>query len=288
MKLEEVNTRTKEAVDFLVTALESGHSEVLTAYLGAMAKFHTYSFGNIMLIARQKPDATNVAGLRTWNSLGRFVKRGEKGIFILAPMVGRRSTKDVATDEPSEDATTEGQRTLYGFRAVYIFDISQTEGKELPTLTEVNGDVSGYRERLFKFVESQSVEISFSERISPAKGLSYGGKITLLAGMQPAEEISTLVHEIADLCGARLGNAPKDTLFGVDKRHITFRSETAKELHDAWVLAPHLSLVPFPAGVTGRQRLRFHLKIDFGVDIGGVDGNVSQPRPDCVDVYAST
>jgi N-terminal domain of anti-restriction factor ArdC len=78
MKLEEVNTRTKEAVDFLVAALESGHSEVLTAYLGAMAKFHTYSFGNIMLIARQKPDATNVAGLRTWNSLGRFVKRGER------------------------------------------------------------------------------------------------------------------------------------------------------------------------------------------------------------------
>lgn len=54
MKLEEVNTRTKEAVDFLVAALESGHSEVLTAYLGAMAKFHTYRFGNIMLIARQK------------------------------------------------------------------------------------------------------------------------------------------------------------------------------------------------------------------------------------------
>ena len=197
MKLEEVNTRTKEAVDFLVAALESGHSEVLTAYLGAMAKFHTYSFGNIMLIARQKPDATNVAGLRTWNSLGRFVKRGEKGIFILAPMVGRRSTKDVATDEPSEDATTEGQRTLYGFRAVYVFDVSQTEGKELPTLTEVNGDVSGYRERLFKFVEAQSVELSFSERIAPAKGLSHGGKITLLSGMQPAEEFSTLVHEIA-------------------------------------------------------------------------------------------
>jgi hypothetical protein len=87
-----------------------------------MANFHTYSFGNIMLIARQKPDATNVAGLRTWNSLGRFVKRGEKGIFILAPMVGKRSTNDVATDEPSEDATTEGQRTLYGFRAVYVFD----------------------------------------------------------------------------------------------------------------------------------------------------------------------
>ena len=77
MKLEEVNTRTKEAVDFLVAALESGHSEVLTAYLGAMAKFHTYSFGNIMLIARQKPDATNVSGLRTWN--------GEKKAFSFSP-----------------------------------------------------------------------------------------------------------------------------------------------------------------------------------------------------------
>src|SRR5438445_13477146 len=118
MKLEEVNTRTKEAVDFLVAALESGHSEVLTAYLGAMAKFHTYSFGNIMLIARQKPDAVNVAGHRTWHSLGRFVKRGEKGIFILAPMVRRRTTKEVETDDPSDDATTEGQGTLHGLRVV--------------------------------------------------------------------------------------------------------------------------------------------------------------------------
>src|ERR1700720_1290865 len=197
MKLEGGNTRTKRAVDFLVSALESGHSEVLTAYLGGMAKFHTYSFGHITLVASQKPETPNIAGLRTWNSLGRFVKRGEKGIFILAPMVGKRSTKDVATDEPSEDPKTEGRRTLYGFRAVYVFDVAQTEGKELPALTEVNGVVSGYRERLFKFVESQSVELSFSERIAPAKGLSHGGKITLLAGMQPAEEFSTLVHEIA-------------------------------------------------------------------------------------------
>ena len=129
MKLEEVNKRTKEAVDFLVAALESGHSEVLTAYLGAMAKFRSYSFGNIMLIARQKPDATHVAGYRTWTSLGRFVRRGEKGIFILAPMVGRRSTKDVATDERSEDPTTECQRTLYGFRAVYVLTLPRRKAK---------------------------------------------------------------------------------------------------------------------------------------------------------------
>ena len=121
MKLEEVNKRTKEAVDFLVAALESGHSEVLTAYLSAMAKFHTYSFGNILLIARQKPEATNVAGIRTWNSLGRFVKRGEKGIFILAPMIGKKRSRD--QEATSEDADKkDGQPRLYGFRGVYVFD----------------------------------------------------------------------------------------------------------------------------------------------------------------------
>src|SRR5712691_11744124 len=80
----------------------------------------------------------------------------------------------------------------------------------------------------------------------------------------------------------------KNWLFGGDKRHITFGSETAKELNDSRVLAPHLSLVPVPTRVTGRQRLRLHLKIDFGVDVGGVDGNMSEPRPDGVDVHAST
>ena len=201
MKLEEIKNKTKDAVDHLVQSLESGHSEVLTQYLGAMARFHTYSFGNVMLIARQKADASNVAGIRTWNSLGRFVKRGEKGILILAPMVGYRRARqnEIATHIETDNAADERkpEQQLIGFRAVYVFDISQTEGKELPTLSEVQGDVSGYRERLFKFVKSQSIELNFSERIAPAKGLSHGGKITLLSGMQPAEEFSTLVHEIA-------------------------------------------------------------------------------------------
>jgi antirestriction protein ArdC len=129
------------------------------------------------------------------SSLGRFVKRGEKGILILAPMIGKNLKKDQDAEQSEDGKQPESK--LFGFRAVYVFDITQTEGKELPTLTEVNGDVSGYRERLFKFVESQSVDLSFSERIPPAKGLSYGGKITLLSGMQPAEEFSTLTHEIA-------------------------------------------------------------------------------------------
>ena len=195
MKLEEIKNKTKEATDYLVQSLEAGHSEVLTQYLGAMAKFHTYSFGNIMLIARQKPSASNVAGVRAWNSLGRFVRRGEKGILILAPLVGRKSkTLEETTAENGEEKNPQAQ--LYGFRAVYVFDISQTEGKDLPQLTEVKGDVGGYRERLVKFVEAQSIELRYSDKIGPAKGLSHGGKITLLSGMQPAEEFSTLVHEI--------------------------------------------------------------------------------------------
>src|SRR5437868_14988374 len=130
MKLEEIKNKTNEAVSYLVAALQSGQSDVLTQYLNAMARFHNYSFGNIMLIARQKPQATNVAGIRTWNSLGRFVKRGEKGILILAPMIGRKG-------KTLEETTVEGdeknqQPQLYGFRAVYVFDISQTEGKDLP------------------------------------------------------------------------------------------------------------------------------------------------------------
>ncbi len=194
MKLEDIKNKTKDAVDYLVQSLEAGQSDVLTQYLAAMARFHTYSFGNVMLIARQKPDASNVAGIRTWNSLGRFVKRGEKGILILAPMVGKNLKKNQDADQ-SEDAK-QPESKLFGFRAVYVFDITQTEGKDLPALTEVQGDVSGYRERLFRFVEAQGVELNYSERIGPAKGLSHGGKITLLRGMQPAEEFSTLVHEI--------------------------------------------------------------------------------------------
>ena len=120
MKLEEIKNRTKDAVDHLVQSLEPGHSEVLTQYLGAMARFHAYSFGNVMLIARQKPDATHVAGYRTWTSLGRFVRRGEKGIFILAPMVGNKRNKDENAEQNADAKET--QRTLYGFRGVYVFD----------------------------------------------------------------------------------------------------------------------------------------------------------------------
>jgi hypothetical protein len=177
---------------------------VLTEYLSAMASFHDYSFGNVMLIARQKPSATNVAGVRTWNSLGRFVKRGEKGILILAPMVGYRRPRqdEIATSMDNNNAANDRkderktERQLIGFRGVYVFDVSQTEGKELPNLTEVKGDVGDRLERLKAFVEGNGIKLFYSNRIAPAKGTSSGGTITLLEGMETAEEFSTLAHEI--------------------------------------------------------------------------------------------
>ena len=84
MKLEEVNTRTKEAIDFLVAALESGHSEILTAYLGAMAKFHTYSFGNIMLIAPRSPMPPTLLDFGHGTRLAASLN-GEKKAFSFSP-----------------------------------------------------------------------------------------------------------------------------------------------------------------------------------------------------------
>jgi hypothetical protein len=195
MKSEEIKSKAKEAIDYLIRSLESGHSEVLSQYLSAMAHFPDYSFGNIMLIARQCPTATQVCGLRTWNALGRFVKRGEKGILILAPMVrgGRQRLEESILKDSSGD---EHSHRLIGFRAVYVFDISQTEGEDLPTLTDVEGSVGNYTDRLRAFVEDNGIKLLYSDTIAPAKGTSQGGIITLLPGLQPAEEFATLAHEV--------------------------------------------------------------------------------------------
>ena len=186
----------KQAVDSLIQQLEAGKSESLTAYLAAMARFHNYSFGNILAIARQKPDATRVAGIRTWNELGRFVKKGEKGIQILAPMLGyRRNRKDVDTEQEPE---SKPQAVLIGFRAVYVFDISQTEGAELPEMNHsISGDAGEHRDRLIEFLSLQDIKLEFNEKIAPALGVSYGGKIALLPGQSKAQEFTTLVHETA-------------------------------------------------------------------------------------------
>ena len=189
MKSEQIKEITENATEQLVAALHQGHSETLTAYLEAIGRFHRYSLHNVLLIAMQKPNASHVAGFRTWNQLGRFVKKGEKGILILAPIVRRK------TENP-DDHEKESFRVA-GFRAAYVFDISQTDGQDLPQIGIVQGDPLGHGDRLRKFATQQNILIEYSDDIAPARGSSYGGHIALLPGQSPAEEFSTLVHELA-------------------------------------------------------------------------------------------
>lgn len=181
-------------VELLIQQLEAGHSEALTNYLTAMGRFHNYSFGNILEIARQKPDATRVAGMYAWNQLGRKIRKGEKGIRILAPMIGIRRKED---PEKTQDSTVTHKPIIVGFRSAYVFDVSQTEGAELPAFSKATGTVGEYRERLLECIAAQDIVLEFKDSIAPALGMSYGGRIAILPGQQPAEEFSTLVHELA-------------------------------------------------------------------------------------------
>jgi antirestriction protein ArdC len=181
-------------VKSLIDQLEAGHSDALTAYLDAMSRFHNYSFGNILEIARQRPSASRVAGMYAWNQLGRRVKKGEKGIRILAPIVGVKRKPD---EEAEKDITKQNTRVLVGFRNAYVFDVEQTEGVELPAIREVYGDVGENHDRLVSFIDRQGIELVFTENIAPALGMSYGGRIAILPGQSKAEIFATLVHELA-------------------------------------------------------------------------------------------
>jgi hypothetical protein len=175
-----------EGIAALTTQLEAGNSAALTAHLAAMGRFHSYSWGNQMLIARQMPTASRVAGFHSWKSLGRSVKKGEKAIRILAPMV--RKKESVETGESAEH--------VFGFRGVCVFDVSQTEGDELPGFAQVSGEAGDVLARLLLFAESKSIAVEYDADIAPALGLSYGGKIGILAGMSAAESFTTLAHEL--------------------------------------------------------------------------------------------
>jgi hypothetical protein len=121
------------------------------------------------------------------------VKKGEKGIRILAPIIGAKRRPQ---EEAEKDLTRQNVPVLVGFRAAYVFDISQTEGKELPEHARVSGDAGANRDRLIEFINAQGIELEFNERIAPALGVSYGGKIVLLPGQSKADEFSCLVHEL--------------------------------------------------------------------------------------------
>ena len=124
MNSENIKNITNQAIEQLIEALKAGKSEALTNYLAAVAKFHRYSFQNILLIARQCPQATRVAGFHAWRSLGRFVKKGEKGLMILAPLVRKVESADACS--------TEKESRIFGFRAVYVFDRQPNRWRSTP------------------------------------------------------------------------------------------------------------------------------------------------------------
>src|SRR5260370_17117209 len=119
MKVGQAKQIASQAIEQLSQALERGHSETLREYLAAMARFHRYSLHNIMLIASQRPDATHVAGFHTWKRLGRYVKKGAKGILILAPFVLRKDVEPKQQDESNE-------RVPLPLRPAYVFYMTDT------------------------------------------------------------------------------------------------------------------------------------------------------------------
>ncbi len=110
---------------------------------------------------------------------------GQKGIRILAPIVGVRRKKE---EEAQKDITKQNTRVLLGFRNAYVFDVSQTDGIDLPEMREISGDPGENLERLASFVCGCGIQLSYNENIAPALGISYGGRIALLPGQSRAEE----------------------------------------------------------------------------------------------------
>jgi len=183
-----------EALEQLAAALANEQSETLTRYLSAMARFSAYSIGNLLLILAQRPEATRVAGYRTWREFGRYVKKGEKGILITAPIALRKKRGDMRSRAPPTDK--EEDATLR-FKAVHVFDISQTDGKPLPEPARVGGNPNGHTERLKAFVASKGIALEYAANLGTADGQSRGRTIALREGLPPAEEFSVLVHELA-------------------------------------------------------------------------------------------
>lgn len=222
---------TDERLAELTTKLENGIKELYASgkyaeYLRAMSKFHRYSFGNALLILFQCPTATRVAGYTTWKKdFGRNVKRHEKGIQILAPCPTKQYIWQEVTDpttgkvlcNPDGSPRKETQPvTITRFKVATVFDVSQTEGKELPTLgvARLTGDVTNYAAMYDKLIRLSPVPVQID--VCPGEANGYfsasESRIVLRPGMSQIQTLKTLIHEIAH---AKLHNyydndAPED------------------------------------------------------------------------------
>jgi hypothetical protein len=204
MKTEEVKKLAHQALCGLTEQLEQGKSQQLQNYLLAMGRFRSYSLPNVMLIEMQRPGATHVAGYGTWRGLGRQVKRGERGIMILAPIHRRANNGNATTRLESippakqDDATAAASNSvIVGFYPVYVFDISQTEGRDLPQFAQAQGDPQGYLQRLRDLIAADGITLECRPSLGGADGCSMPGKILIRSGMESAEEFAVLAHELS-------------------------------------------------------------------------------------------
>jgi len=181
----DVKAKITEHIQELAEATDAARmSAEMVRYLDTCAKFHKYSLFNVFQILMTRPDATSVAGFKKWQSLGRFVRKGERGIPILAPIIST-----IVDDEGEE------REKLVGFKVVYVFDISQTEGEPLPEppdwkSPEQNAEL---QERLMRYAEREGIQVEVQVIGREIQGVSMGGRIIL----DPAAGTKTLIHEVA-------------------------------------------------------------------------------------------
>lgn len=218
-KLKEITDRLEQGITELFD------SERYKEYLRVMSKFHNYSFNNTLLIAMQKPDASLIAGFTAWkNQFQRNVKKGEKGIKIIAPSpfkIKQETEKiDPQTQKPvigrdGKPVTEEKEITIPAYKVVSVFDVSQTEGKELPDIAvdALTGDVEQYSDFFTALEKTSPVPIGFEKIEGGAHGYYHleDKRIALDEGMSELQTLKTAIHEIAH---AKLHdidlNAPKD------------------------------------------------------------------------------
>ncbi len=215
-KIDWIESRDKRADELhqITDKLEKGVKDVFQSdkykqFLNVMAKFPRYSVNNIMLIMMQRPDAQLCQSFTGWKQMGRYVKKGEKGISILAPApykIEREQTKLDEKGRPVFDADGEPVKekvevTIRAFKVVKTFDLSQTDGKELPTIgpSELVGNIEGYPKLLQALQEISPVPVSFELIDGDAKGFYHleDKKIVVQDGMSEVQTIKTLLHEMA-------------------------------------------------------------------------------------------
>lgn len=212
MKENPLQNQVKEITDKLEQGIkELFKSEKYLAYLNTMSKFHNYSYNNILLIAMQKPDATLIAGYNAWKNVhGRQVMKGEKAIKILAPapykIVTEKEKIDPKTGKQELDSNGKPivekvEVKIPAYKIVSVFDISQTEGKEIPTIgvNELTGEVDNYKIFFEALTKSCPIPVSFEGIQSGANGYFSPAerKIAIKEGMSQIQTVKTLIHEMA-------------------------------------------------------------------------------------------